>query len=83
LSAPNLQHFQQNGLLQPGAVVNFKGFDPSGIWAHIETILPDGTPIEGYVMRQNISTVAPNFHYTEPGMPMSSQAYASAGGTKG
>jgi len=83
LGSPNASS-QRNGSLQPGAGVGFLEFDPTKQWAHIETVLPDGSSLQGWVLSKNLSATMPSPEYGGAGQPMSAQAYASHGaGTKG
>lgn len=73
-----------NGVLQPGAIVNFLRTDPTGQWSLIETVLPNGAQAQGWTLNQNLSTSLPPPTYDGAGRPMSPQAFPSWGaGTKG
>lgn len=86
LNGPNVRGGRMGPPLEPGHVVNFKGFDPSGQFAHIQTILPNGKPAEGWVLKQNLSSNPPATSIAaEAGSPLDTRAFASSSGvaTKG
>ena len=79
-SEPALSEF-----LKPGDRVKWLGFDQATGFDRIEVTLPGGGTVEGYVLRQNLTSnpVLPEMDASS-GKPMSSQAFASSGaGTKG
>ncbi len=72
--------------LRLGDQVNFKGFDPSGKFAIVDVLLPNGTTAEGYVLPETLSTQPPSFNFPDlnVGPGMSNQAFPSHGvGIKG
>ena len=77
------------GTLQPGDEVKWLGFDKATGFDRVEVTLPDGSTVQGYILRgdvlhPNLSTAPPDFQIRDGGKPMSTQAFASAGaGTKG
>jgi RHS repeat-associated protein len=84
LERPVADTRQINAVLQPGAGVGFLQLDPTGQWAQIQTALPDGSFVQGWVLSQNLVSTAPSTVYDGAGQPMSAQAYASYGqATKG
>jgi hypothetical protein len=71
---------QRNGILQPGVEVTFDGFDPSGRFAHVHAVLPNGQSAEGFILNQNLTTVQPALtHFDVAPAPVSPQSFASSG----
>ena len=79
-SEPALSEF-----LEPGDEVRWRGYDRATGFDRVEVTLPGGGTVEGYVLRQNLTSnpVLPEMDASS-GKPMSSQAFPSAGaGDKG